>query len=70
MRQEHASPEERAIHFFFQHLNAVFSFTGLRAYKAKLETGSPATFVYRNVLDRPRGVFPLARVSEISSRRG
>jgi phosphatidylglycerol lysyltransferase len=68
--EEHASPEERAIHFFFQHLNAVFSFTGLRAYKAKFATDwEPRYVVYRHVLDLPRVAFTLARVSEISSRR-
>jgi len=32
---EEASLEEKAIHYFFQHLNFIFSFTGLRQYKAK-----------------------------------
>ena len=36
--REQASPEERAVHFFFQHLNMLFSYRGLRAYKAKFAT--------------------------------
>jgi phosphatidylglycerol lysyltransferase len=32
---EEPTLEERAIHYFFQHLNFLFSFKGLRAYKAK-----------------------------------
>ena len=35
---EQASPEERAIHAFFQHLNFLFSFKGLLTYKAKFAT--------------------------------
>ena len=65
-KKENASPEERAIHFFFQHLTFIFSFTGLRAYKAKFATDwEPRYVVYRNVLDLPRVALTLARVSEI-----
>lgn len=62
---EDASPEERAIHFFFKRLNFIFSFTGLRAYKAKFATGwEPRYILYKNVLDLPRVALALARVSE------
>jgi phosphatidylglycerol lysyltransferase len=65
---ENASPEERAIHFFFQHLRFVFSYAGLRAYKAKFATHwEPRYVVYRNALDLPRMALTLARVSEIRS---
>jgi phosphatidylglycerol lysyltransferase len=63
---EDASPEERAIHFFFQHLNFVFSFSGLRAYKAKFATRwEPCYVIHRAMLDLPRVGLALARVSEI-----
>ena len=61
-----ASAEERAIHFFFQHLNVIFSFTGLRAYKAKFATDwEPRYLIHRSILDLPRVAITLARVSEI-----
>ena len=64
--REDASPEERAIHFFFHRLTFIFSFGGLRAYKAKFATAwEPRYIVYRNVLDLPRVAVTLARVSEI-----
>jgi len=64
--KEDASPEERAIHFFFHRLTFIFSFGGLRAYKAKFATEwEPRYIVYRNVLDLPRVAVTLARVSEI-----
>jgi phosphatidylglycerol lysyltransferase len=63
---EKASPEERAIHAFFQHLTFIFSFSGLRAYKAKFATEwEPRYIVYRHALDLPRVALTLARVSEI-----
>jgi phosphatidylglycerol lysyltransferase len=63
---EQASAEERAIHGFFQHLTFIFSFTGLRAYKAKFATDwEPRYIVYRHALDLPRVALTLARVSEI-----
>ena len=66
LEQESASPEERAIHFFFKHLTFIFSFGGIRAYKGKFATGwEPRYIVYRNVLDLPRVAVTLARVSEI-----
>lgn len=67
--KEDASAEERAIHFFFRHLNFIFSFTGLRAFKAKFATDwEPRYIIHRNVLDLPRVAMALARVSEIRQR--
>jgi phosphatidylglycerol lysyltransferase len=64
--REDATAEERAIHFFFQHLTFIFSFTGLRAYKAKFATDwEPRYIIHRNALDLPRVAMTLARVSEI-----
>jgi phosphatidylglycerol lysyltransferase len=62
---EEASHEERAVHLFFQRLNFLFSFRGLKAYKAKFATGwEPRYVVYRNVLDLPRIALALGKLSE------
>lgn len=64
--QEEATPEERAIHAFFQHLNFLFSFKGLLAYKAKFATlWEPRYLIYRNILDLPRVAMAISAVSEI-----
>ena len=68
--QEHerASREERAVHYFMRQLTFIFSFEGIRAYKAKFATSwEPRYAVYPNVLDLPRLAFALRNVSEISS---
>jgi phosphatidylglycerol lysyltransferase len=65
---ENPSPEERAIHDFFQRLNFVFSFKGLRAYKAKFATGwEPRYVIYRTDLDLARLAVAFARISEVST---
>jgi phosphatidylglycerol lysyltransferase len=64
--QEEASPEERAIHAFFQYLNFLFSFKGLLAYKAKFASSwEPRYTIYRSALDLPRLALALSRVSEL-----
>jgi phosphatidylglycerol lysyltransferase len=66
--QEHeeASPEERAIHAFFQHLNFLFSFKGLLAYKAKFASSwEPRYAVFHSALDLPRFAVALGKVSEL-----
>jgi phosphatidylglycerol lysyltransferase len=64
--REEASPEERAIHYFFQHLNFLFSYTGLRAYKAKVaDFWEPRYTIYRNALDLPRLALAIREVSEL-----
>lgn len=66
--QEHedASPEERAVHFFLQRLNFLFSFVGLRSFKAKFATHwEPRYLVYRNILHLPAIAIALAKVSEL-----
>lgn len=40
-----AAMEERAIHFLFEHLNNIFSFKGLREYKAKYDPGWEERFL-------------------------
>lgn len=63
---ENASVEERAVHGFFQQLNFIFSYRGLKAYKAKFATTwEPRFLIYRTVLDLPRVPLALARVSEM-----
>lgn len=64
--REEATPEERAIHSFFQQLNFLFSFRGLRQYKAKFATSwEPRYLVYRHALDLPRVALALRRLSEL-----
>lgn len=63
---EEASVEEKAIHYFFQHLNFIFSFTGLKQYKSKFATfWEPRYTMYRNPLDLPRLAIALGKVSEV-----
>ena len=63
--QDEGSREERAIHAFFQRLNFLFSYRGLRSYKAKFATSwEPRYLVYRNALDLPRLAIALSRISE------
>ena len=64
--REEATPEERAVHFFFQRLTFLFNYQGLRAYKAKFaHAWEPRYVVYRRVLDLPGLAVALARVTEI-----
>lgn len=65
--QEHeeASREERAVHLFFQRLNFLFSYRGLKAYKAKFATSwEPRYVIYRNALELPRIALALGKLSE------
>ncbi len=64
--REEARPEERAIHSFFQQLNFLFSFRGLRQYKAKFATGwEPRYLIYSQATELPRVALALRRVSEL-----
>jgi phosphatidylglycerol lysyltransferase len=65
-QNEAVSPAERAIHRIFQKLNFIFSFAGLRTYKAKFASSwEPRYIVYRNLLDLPRMALALAKISAI-----
>lgn len=64
--REEASVAEKAVHSFFQRLNFLFSFSGLKAYKAKFaDYWEPRYVIYRNVLDLPKLGLALSRVSEL-----
>jgi len=64
--KEEASLEERAVHYFFQHLNFLFSYRGLRQYKAKFASfWEPRYAIYRHPLDLPRLAIALSKVSEL-----
>ncbi|MGH7885293.1 MAG: bifunctional lysylphosphatidylglycerol flippase/synthetase MprF [Thermodesulfobacteriota bacterium] len=67
---EEASSEEKAIHNLFQHLNFLFSFTGLKQYKAKFATSwEPRYIVYQNTLDLPCLGIAISKVSQIKRRK-
>jgi phosphatidylglycerol lysyltransferase len=63
---EEATLEEKAIHYFFQRLNFVFSFRGLHQYKAKFaHQWEPRYVVYEGPLDLPRVGLALGAVSRV-----
>lgn len=63
---EQSTAEERAIHALFQRLNFVFSFKGLKAYKAKFASiWEPRYVIYRSTLDLPRLAVAIGRVSAL-----
>lgn len=63
---EESTIEERAVHYFAQRLHFLFSYQGLRFYKAKFATSwEPQYLVYRQVLQLPRIANALSEVSEI-----
>ncbi|HYR89687.1 MAG TPA: phosphatidylglycerol lysyltransferase domain-containing protein [Terriglobia bacterium] len=63
--KEEASAEERAVHYFFQRLNFLFSYQGLLHYKTKFASSwEPRYLVFPNVLDLPRIALALAKVTE------
>ncbi len=64
--REEAAPEEKAIHYFFQHLNFIFNFQGLRQFKAKFAGfWEPRYAIYRNPLDLPKLALAIREVSEL-----
>lgn len=61
---EEAGMEERAVQYFLQRSNFLFSYSGLLDYKAKFATRwEPRYAIYRNVLELPRFAVALVRVS-------
>jgi phosphatidylglycerol lysyltransferase len=64
--QETASPEEKAIHYFFQHLDQFFSYRGLHHFKAKFATSwEPRYAIYENAIALPKMALALRVLSEI-----
>jgi phosphatidylglycerol lysyltransferase len=64
--KEEATREERAVHYFFQRLNFLFSYRGLRQYKAKFASlWEPRYVMYRSSLDLPRLAMALGKVAEL-----
>jgi phosphatidylglycerol lysyltransferase len=64
---EEAGAEERAVQFFLQRLNFIFSYEGLSDYKAKFATHwEPRYTIYRNVFELPRMAMALLRISGLS----
>lgn len=69
--QEHeeAAPEERAVHFFLQRMNFLFSYEGLRQHKAKFASfWEPRYCIYKNVRQLPRMALALAKVTELKGQ--
>jgi phosphatidylglycerol lysyltransferase len=63
---EDPSPEEEAVHYFIQRLNFLFSYRGLRAYKAKYATiWEPRYVAYRRVLHLPLVARAIVAVTEL-----
>src|SRR5206468_10567337 len=62
--RDEASREERALHAFFRRLNFIFSYRGLRQYKAKYAgSWEPRYLIYRNVLDLPNFAIALGVIT-------
>ncbi len=63
---EMAGVEEKIIHYFFQRMNFLFNYHGLRQYKAKFATSwEPRYMIYQNPADLPRIALAIRRVTEI-----
>lgn len=64
---EQATSTERIIHWLFRRLNFVFSFSGLKQYKAKYaDSWEPRYLIYRHILDLPELGLALARIAELA----
>ena len=69
--REDVSAAERALYLFFRRLNFLFSFSGLKRYKAKFATDwEPRYAIYRHALDLPKLCIALSKVSEAPERSG
>lgn len=64
--RETASAAEKAVHAFFQRLNFLFSFSGIKQYKAKFaDTWEPRYLIYRNIFDLPKIGLALGQITEL-----
>ncbi|HEX8139554.1 MAG TPA: phosphatidylglycerol lysyltransferase domain-containing protein [Pyrinomonadaceae bacterium] len=63
---EQPTPEELAVHYFMRRLDFLFSYSGLRYYKAKFaDSWEPRYLVYQNILTLPQVALALVKVSEL-----
>jgi len=63
--KEEASIEERAVHNFIQHMNFLFSYQGLKSFKAKFATQwEPRYTVYHNIFNLPLVARAISEVTE------
>jgi phosphatidylglycerol lysyltransferase len=63
---EEPGPEERAIHYFLRRMGFLFSYSGLRHYKAKFaDEWEPRYLIYQSVLALPQVALALTKVSEL-----
>ena len=60
------TPEERAVQIFLERMNFLFSYTGLKNFKAKFAgVWEPRYLIFRHTLDLPKIGLALLRVAEI-----
>ena len=63
---EEPGPEERALHYFLRRMGFLFSYSGLRRYKAKFaDEWEPRYLIYQGVLALPQVALALTKVSEL-----
>src|SRR5262245_4975716 len=68
--REEAGAAERAVHLFFQRFNFLFSFGGVRRYKAKFATDwEPCYVIFRSALDLPKLGIALNILSKLNARQ-
>jgi lysylphosphatidylglycerol synthetase-like protein (DUF2156 family) len=67
---EDANREERIIHNFFQNLNFLFNYRGLKHFKSKYASSwEPRYTVYRSIVELPQIMMALGKISEIKTPR-
>lgn len=65
--REEATAAEKAVHLFVQRMTFLFSFSGLKAWKAKFASHwEPRYIIYRSALDLPKIGIALGKVSEVT----
>ena len=70
LESEQPTLEERAVHYFVRHLNFIFSYSGLRHYKAKFaDVWEPRYLIYQHNLALPKIALALTNISELRRAR-
>jgi len=65
---EAAGIEEKAIHYFFQRMEFIFNYRGLKEFKAKFaDAWEPRYVYYKSPLDLPKLALAMREVSEIGA---